>query len=205
MTRQNIYGSLHGGTIQLKKKARAPSPEDYNAPPADDSLDEASVEDESSRENSSDCGCSGSRSGKAPARFRTPWKKEQTKFQNEEDKDSAHEGALAPSNIPSTTFVSQRSCGSRNGSQSNQKRTRTDVMANDEEGFGMAWSQRSSKETYTRNLFKKPTKEQRKPVKAASQESPKGKPAFKKPKFEFPSAQGMQPASTTPLYLILCR
>ena len=205
MTRPNIYGSLHGGTLQLKKEARAPSPEVYNAPPADDSLDETSVTEESPREKSSDCGSSGSRRGKAPARFRTPWKKEQTPPRNEEDEDSAHEDGLAPSNIPSTTFVSRKIWGSRNGSQSNQKRTRADVTADDEEEFGMAWSQRSSKETYTKNLFKRPTKEQKKPVKAASQESPKGKPAFKKPKFDVPSAQGMQYASTTQAHLILCR
>ena len=197
MTRDNKYGSLHGAKLQANKEARLSSPEDLNAPPEDDSIDEASLVEGSPRQKSSEA-----ESRRGPSPLRTPWKKEGTIPTKEKEEEITHQDGLPPSNIRGTTFISQGSRGSQYGSQSSQKRKREQLMEADDDDFGMAWSQQSCKKAFVKNIFKAPTKDQKKPEKVFDQERKEGKPIFKRTKVELPQAQGTQPRFNDKTFLM---
>lgn len=190
MTRKDFpYTSLHGGSLRQTEKT--PDPSDIYALPKGTSSDEDSDSEEALNDGASDDDELFGRSEKQkPAKngmLRTSTHSSPT---NGEEDGKKTELSVEPSNIRPGSFTSGRGPGSRNGSQSSQKRKDTDL---DDEDVSVAFSQpkKPKKDYGSTNIHKGPVTKPGNPKKVLPKE--KAGPVWKDGKSDDMIARGRTP------------
>ena len=175
MTRSNNpYGSLHGHRFQPPEKPRKLSPP-IDAPPRASSSDEEPDGQNVLNDESSDDSEFGRTKKKGKLeRENRPRTGTESSSANGED-STKRELSAEPSNIRASTFTSGKWSGSRNGSQSSQKRKSVDV---DDDDFPIAFSQsKKPRQSYGstnkyRSSFTKPGSSKKESRKEGKQAGP---------------------------------
>lgn len=180
-TKNYRLASLHGDRL---RQPREPSPS-ILAPPKGSSSDEESNGQEVPGDGLSDDSEFG-RSDKKKEIDRSGMLRTGIDSNAAKGEDSyKRELSVEPSNIRPSSFTSGKGPGSRNGSQSSQKRNNIDV---DDDEVSIAFSQpKKSRQSYgSTNVHRVPGK----PNKVLLKEGKKAGPAFKNPSTEAMIAQG---------------
>ena len=189
MRRQDLrYPSLHGHSLRQPEKSRESSPS-IHAPPrgssSDEEFDGQEILDRAS--DDSEFGRSekkGALNGAGMPRPRTD-----SRPANGEDRKK-REPSVEPSNIRPASFTTGIGPGSRNGSQSSQKRNNIDV--DDDDDISVAFSQKKKpRQSYgSTNIYKGSVTKPGSPKKIPPKNSGKAGPAYKESKCDAMLAQG---------------
>ena len=184
---RHIYASLHGDHSRQPQRPREPSPSIF-APPrgssSDEEFDGKEVPDDALSDDSE---FGRSEKKKGPNSNGMPRTGTDSSPANGDD-DNKRELSVESSNIRPSSFTSGKDLGSRNGSQSSQKRLK-DETDDDMGPFGSIHSSQSKKakiKTYggPSNINKGSLVEQKKPTKAATAEKKRERRPFRLPNAE---------------------
>lgn len=174
LTNHNKYASLHGHKLQ---QTREPSPSIYALPRGSSSDEELDGQDVPNGGSSDDSEFGRTEKKGTIERKQMPRKGTDSSSAKGED-SKKREPSIEPSNIRASNFTSAKGPGSRNGSQSSQKRKSVD---GDDDDLSIAFSQsKKSRQSYGginkhRNSLTRPGS----PKKGSHKESKKSGPAYK--------------------------
>ena len=185
--RSHIWASLHGDRSGQIQKPREPSPSIFGPPRGSSSDEEFDGQEVPDDGLSDDAEFGRSEKNKGPDSNGMPRTGTDSSPANGED-GKKMELSVEPSNIRPGSFTSGKDPGTRNGTQSSQKRLK-DEMDDDMGPFGSIQSSQSKKfkmKTYggPSNIHKGSPVEQKKPTKAATAEKRKEGPRFRLPNAE---------------------
>ena len=195
LTKDNPYRSLHRPILQQNQETREPSPSIFALPRGSSSDEEPDGQNVLNDESSDDSEFGRTKKKGKIEREKRPRTGTESSSANGED-STKRELSAEPSNIRASTFTSGKWSGSRNGSQSSQKRKSVDV---DDDDFPIAFSQsKKPRQSYGstnkyRSSFTKPGSSK----KESRKEGKKAGPAYKDVDVSAIQDRGKDPGALT--------
>ena len=193
LTKDNPYRSLHGDRLRQSDKRRKPSPE-IDAPPRGSSSDEELDAQELPDDQASDDSEFG-RSEKKQEIGRNDMVRTGTNTRSARNEDGKkRELSVEPSNIRTSSFTSAKGHGSRNSSQSSQKRRNLDLDG-DEESIAFSQPKKQPRRSYgSKNRQRSPVTKPENSKRVPPKEYEKPGPVYKGDYSRAMIAQGKRPS-----------